>query len=489
MTTTNMGHSEQPSPFSSSQLLPPSSTTSHPLRDIPGSYGPRLLGPFLDRLDYFWFQGPDNFYRKRMEKHRSTVFRTNVPPSFPFYLNVNPNVVAILDCESFSHLFDMEIVEKRNVLIGDFMPSVKFTGDMRVCAYLDPSEPQHAKIKSFGLDLLKRSSRVWIEELESGLGTMWDTIDLSVAKGGSAKYFSPLQKFLFHFLSKTIVGADPSSFSQEISDSGHTIMDKWLYLQILPAFYIGSFQPLTEIFLHSWAYPFALVRGDYQKLYKFVEKEGNEAVERGKAEFGLNHEEAVHNLLFFLGFNAFGGFTAFLPTLINAIASETTDLQERLRKEVRAKLGGAGVRLSFESVKEMELVKSVVYETLRLNPPVTTQFARAKKDFRLKSHDSSFDIKQGELLCGYQRLAMRDPKVFHDPEKFDPDRFLKKPELLNYLYWSNGSQRSSPSPSNKQCPGKDFVTITGCLFVAYMFQRYDSITGNSKSITALQKAT
>uniref|UniRef100_A0A2P2JP71 Uncharacterized protein MANES_12G072100 n=1 Tax=Rhizophora mucronata TaxID=61149 RepID=A0A2P2JP71_RHIMU len=40
----------------------------------------------------------------------------------------------------------MEVVEKNNVLVGDFMPSVKFTGNVRTCAYLDPTEPQHAKV-------------------------------------------------------------------------------------------------------------------------------------------------------------------------------------------------------------------------------------------------------------------------------------------------------------------------------------------------------
>ncbi|KAM1074457.1 hypothetical protein EV1_019180 [Malus domestica] len=42
-----------------------------------------------------------------------------------------------------------ELVEKENVLIGDFMPSVKFTGDLRTCAYLDVSKPQHSQIKKF----------------------------------------------------------------------------------------------------------------------------------------------------------------------------------------------------------------------------------------------------------------------------------------------------------------------------------------------------
>lgn len=120
-----------------------------PVRSIPGSYGLPLVGPIADRLDYFWFQKPENFFTKRMEKHKSTVFRTNVPPCFPFFGSVNPNVVAVLDVKSFSHLFDMEIVEKANVLVGDFMPSVVYTGDMRVCAYLDTSEPKHAQVHFF----------------------------------------------------------------------------------------------------------------------------------------------------------------------------------------------------------------------------------------------------------------------------------------------------------------------------------------------------
>ncbi|KAK9285764.1 hypothetical protein L1049_024964 [Liquidambar formosana] len=130
----------------SSAPVTPSPPATLPVRTIPGSYGWPLLGPLSDRLNYFWFQGPVTFFKKRIEKHQSTVFRTNVPPSFPFFVNVNPNVVTVLDCKSFAHLFDMDIVEKKNVLVGDFMPSVKFTGDMRVCTYLDTTEAVHSKV-------------------------------------------------------------------------------------------------------------------------------------------------------------------------------------------------------------------------------------------------------------------------------------------------------------------------------------------------------
>lgn len=210
-------------------------------------------------------------------------------------------------------------------------------------------------------------------------------------------------------------------------------------------------------------------------------------LQRGETEFGLSRKESIHNLLFVLGFNAYGGFSVFLPGLLSTIVSDTTGLQAKLRKEAREK---GGPTLSFDSIKEMPLIQSVVYETLRLNPPVPIQYGRARKDFQLSSHDSVYDIKKGELLCGYQKLVMKDPKIFDEPESFKPDRFMneKGSELLNYLYWSNGPQTGSPTVSNKQCAAKDYVVLTAALVVAYIFRRYDSITGDSSSITAAEKA-
>ncbi|XP_068335578.1 fatty acid hydroperoxide lyase, chloroplastic-like [Pyrus communis] len=483
MMSTTPGIPPSPSPPTLSQPQP-QPPPSPPVRTIPGTYGWPLLGPISDRLDYFWFQGPETFFKKRTEKYKSTVFRTNVPPSFPLFVNVNPNVIAVLDCKSFSYMFDMELVEKKNVLVGDFMPSVKFTGDLRTCAYLDTSEPQHSQIKNFAMDILKRSSKTWVPELTANLSTFWDTIEADVSKDGSASYLIPLQKFIFKFLTKCLVGADLAS-SPKIAKSGYAMLDRWLALQLLPTVKIGVLQPLEEILLHSFAYPSFLVSGDYNQLYQFIEEHGKEVVKRGETDFGLTKEVTIHNLLFVLGFNAFGGFSVFLPSLIGTITSDTTGLQAKIVKEVRE---NAGSTLSFDSVKNLQLVQSVVYEALRLNPPVPLQFARARKDFQLSSHDSAFNIKKGELLCGFQQQVMRDEKVFDEPDTFKPDRFMKNKELLNYLYWSNGPQTGSPSESNKQCAAKDYVTLTATLLVAYVFQRYDSITGTGTSITALEKA-
>lgn len=133
--------------LTSQQSSPPPSQL--PIRKMPGSYGLPLVGPLTDRLDYFWFQGPEKFFKSRSEKYKSTVFRTNIPPAFPFLGNVNPNIVAVLDVKSFSYLFDMDLVDKRDVLIGDFRPSLDFYGGTRVGVYLDTTEPKHAKVCTF----------------------------------------------------------------------------------------------------------------------------------------------------------------------------------------------------------------------------------------------------------------------------------------------------------------------------------------------------
>ncbi|KAL5081997.1 hypothetical protein RYX36_010418 [Vicia faba] len=473
-------------------ITPPPLTTSFtakptqpPIRQIPGSHGWPILGPLSDRLDYFWFQKPESFFRTRMEKYKSTVFRTNVPPTFPFFTSVNPNVIALLDCKAFSHLLDMDLVDKKDVLVGDFVPSVEFTGNIKVGVYRDVSDPQHSKSKQFSMQVLKESSSIWVPELVSNLDIFLDQIEATLSTTSSASYMSPLQQFLFKFLFKVLAKAD-TSLDPKIAESGYSMLNKWLALQLLPTISIGKVQPLEELFLHSFSYPFSLVKGDYNNLYNFVQQHGKEVVKCGE-EFGLSEDEAIHNLLFILGFNSYGGFSIFLPRLINTIASDSTGLQEKLREEAREK---AGSTLGFDSLKNLELINSVVYETLRMNPPVPLQFGRARKDFQLTSNDSLFNIKKGELLCGYQKLVMRDPAVFDEPESFKPDRFTKEKgaELLNYLYWSNGPQSGSPSVANKQCAGKDIVTFTSALIVAHLLRRYDSIKGDGSSITLLTKA-
>lgn len=245
-----------------------------PLRSIPGSYGLPILGPFKDRLDYFWFQGPDTFFRKRIELHKSTVYRTNIPPTFPFFLGTNPNVVAVLDVKSFSQLFDTSLVDKKDVLVGDFMPSTSFTGGVRVLTYLDTAEPLHSSAKRLVIDMLHRSARLWEVEFLKEVDVMFDSVEGKVGSHGKASFLGPLKGCLFSFLCRSLLRADPAA-RPRVKKWGPFMVDAWLALQLIPTQYIGVIpQPLVEIFLHSFPFPACLTKWAYKSLYYFVESEG-----------------------------------------------------------------------------------------------------------------------------------------------------------------------------------------------------------------------
>ncbi|CAI0558733.1 unnamed protein product [Linum tenue] len=146
----------------------------------------------------------------------------------------------------------------------------------------------------------------------------------------------------------------------------------------------------------------------------------------------------------------------------------------------------------------MPLMKSVIYETMRIDPPVPLQYGKAKKDFVVESHDAAYEVKEGEMLFGYQPFATKDPKIFDRPEEFVPDRFVRDgEELLSHVMWSNGPETEQSSVANKQCAGKDFVVMVARLFVVELFRRYDSFDvevaasplGAKVTLTSLKRAT
>ncbi|KAK9986172.1 hypothetical protein SO802_031123 [Lithocarpus litseifolius] len=87
----------------------------------------------------------------------------------------------------------------------------------------------------------------------------------------------------------------------------------------------------------------------------------------------------------------------------------------------------------------MPLMKSVVYESLRIEPPVALQYGKAKKDLVIESHDAAFRVKEGEMLFGYQPFATKDPKIFERAEEFVADRFVgdEGEKLLKHVLWQN----------------------------------------------------
>ncbi|KAH7834192.1 hypothetical protein Vadar_013621 [Vaccinium darrowii] len=486
---------------SSPSSPPPTSTDSPPsnlpLKKIPGDYGLPFLGPVKDRYDYFYNQGKDEFFRSRIRKYNSTIFRTNMPPG-PFIAH-NPKVVAVLDAVSFPVLFDTTKVEKKNVFDGTFFPSTAFTGGYRVCSYLDPSEPNHAILKGLFLSLLAARHNKFIPLLQNSLSDLFTNIEDSLSKTGKANFNTLSDNMSFSYLFRLFCDRDPSDTRIGSESNGSKIITSWLFLQLAPLFTLGlKYLPnfLEDFLLHTFPLPFFPVKSGYEKIYDGFYVSASKILDEAE-KLGMKRDEACHNLVFMAGFNSYGGMKVIFPVLIKWVASAGESLQRRLLNEIRTVVKSEG-GVTYSALNKMSLVKSVVYEALRIDPPVLFQYGHAKVDMVVHSHDAAFEIKKGEMIFGYQPCATRDGRVFENPDEFVGDRFVggEGEKLLKYVYWSNGRETDDPTTENKQCPAKDMVVLLSRVMLVELFLRYDtftaevgtSILGVSVTIKSLTKA-
>ncbi|VVB07617.1 unnamed protein product [Arabis nemorensis] len=465
-----------------------------PIRGIPGNYGLPIIGPIKDRLDYFYNQGSEEFFKSRIRKYESTVFRVNMPPGG--FIAENPQVVALLDGKSFPILFDVDKVEKKNLFTGTYMPSTELTGGYRVLSYLDPSEPNHAKLKSLVFFLLKLSRNRIFPEFQSTYSNLFDNLEKKLAVNGKANFNTPGESAAFEFLARAMYGKNPAD--TKLGSDAPELITKWIFFNLHPLLSLGLPKLVEDSLLHTFRLPSSLIKSDYQRLYEFfLESSGEILVEAER--LGISKEEACHNLLFTTCFNTWGGMKILFSNLVKRVGRAGTKLQIRLAEEIRSVIKSNGGEITMRGIEDMELTKSVVYECLRIEPPVPAQYGRAKRDLVIESHDAAFKVKAGEMLYGYQPFATKDPKIFKRAEEFVAERFVGEEgeRLLRHVVWSNGPETENPTVENKQCAGKDFVVLVARLFVIEIFRRYDSFDievgssplGSSVTFTSLRKAT
>ncbi|CAK8536517.1 unnamed protein product [Lathyrus sativus] len=175
------------------------------------------------------------------------------------------------------------------------------------------------------------------------------------------------------------------------------------------------------------------------------------------------------------------------------------NLHAKLAKEIRSVVKSNGGKVTMAALEQMSLMKSVVYESFRIEPPVPLQYGKAKYDFVIENHENVFQVKEGEMLFGFQPFATKDPKIFERADEFVAERFIGEEgeKLLKHVLWSNGPETEQPTVGNKQCAGKDFVVLFSRLLVVELFLRYDTfgvhvekaLIGSAITFTSLKRST
>ncbi|OBF72111.1 cytochrome P450 [Mycobacterium sp. 852002-51613_SCH5001154] len=170
----------------------------------------------------------------------------------------------------------------------------------------------------------------------------------------------------------------------------------------------------------------------------------------------LSDDEICHELVLFM----LAGHDTTSTTLTYALWSlgRHRDIQEQVRAEVSA-LGERA--LTPDDVPELTLTVRVLHEALRLCPPAAGTMRCPTRDIVVDGHRVEAETM---ALVSFYALH-RDPALWEDPLRFDPDRFL--PER------SRGRSRWQYLPFGggpRSCVGDHFAMLEATLALATMIR-------------------
>ncbi|KAK5646953.1 hypothetical protein RI129_005417 [Pyrocoelia pectoralis] len=145
--------------------------------------------------------------------------------------------------------------------------------------------------------------------------------------------------------------------------------------------------------------------------------------------------------------------------------SKNPDIQLTAVEELRRIFDDDNERApTYQDLQEMKYLEMVIKESLRLYPPVPI-FSRFLKE------DVAFNgaiLPKGLTLMVYTLFLHRDPHIFPDPEKFDPDRFLPENVASRSPY---AYVPFSAGPRN--CIGQRFAMLEMKSTISKMLRKFE----------------
>lgn len=134
-------------------------------------------------------------------------------------------------------------------------------------------------------------------------------------------------------------------------------------------------------------------------------------------------------------------------------------VQDRARAEARAVLDGRSA--TAEDVPRLPYIRQIVDETLRLYPPAAFLSRTAMAEDSLLGRE----VFRGDTIILPIYALHRHHKLWPDPDRFDPDRFVnpKAVERFSYLPFSDGP---------RVCIGASFALQEAVIILATLVSRF-----------------
>jgi cytochrome P450 len=143
------------------------------------------------------------------------------------------------------------------------------------------------------------------------------------------------------------------------------------------------------------------------------------------------------------------------------LLSQHPEIEARLHEELDAVLGG---RLpEFNDVAQLRYTEMVLAESMRMYPPAWAIGRLSLEDYEV----GGYRLPPGSLVLLSQYVVHRDARFFHEPERFDPLRWLPEAREARpqYSYFPFGG-------GPRRCIGEGFAWMEGILLIAALAQHW-----------------
>jgi len=162
--------------------------------------------------------------------------------------------------------------------------------------------------------------------------------------------------------------------------------------------------------------------------------------------------------------NTLGSFVYFV--------SKNPEVQEKIVEEIKDNIGSDDI--THENISKLEYLEACIMETLRINPPVTEHDRTCVNDCIV----NGIKIKKGTLIKMPIYAAHYDPDFFPDPERYQPERFLKEnsDDIIPYTWRPFGA-------GNRVCIGQRFAMMEMKLFIAKFLSKFKVFATEKSGVT------
>jgi cytochrome P450 len=132
---------------------------------------------------------------------------------------------------------------------------------------------------------------------------------------------------------------------------------------------------------------------------------------------------------------------------------------EALEAELRTVLDGRNPQ--FEDIPALRYTEAVIKESMRLYPPAWIMVREAIKDCVI----GNYPIRKGTTVMLSQWLKHRDPRIYENPDAFQPERWLRGREVPRFAYFPFGG-------GPRICIGNAFAMMEAPLALGTICRRF-----------------